>query len=303
MHDTFNEIFLFTVGKIGRGEPSRQFAAIEGLKELNNTIKEMGATNPLTDLVVDLRTRGVSPDEAFSIIPYEKGHVFLFYLEKLVGGPSVFEPFLRAYIHKFRLQSIVTDDFKGFLLEYFKDTKAKELAQIDWNKWLSTPGAPPVIPDYDRSLLLESSKLAEKWIKATDNGTSLSAEEFKALSSPQQKLFLLELIEQVDKNDGTFGPEKVAVMVDKYQLKKVINSEVRCSWLTLGLKAHFEGAIQEAVKFVSEQGRMKYLEPMYRGLFTWPKTKQLALDTFEANKPNMMKIAVEKVAAILKIKP
>lgn len=42
--------------------------------------------NPLTALVVDLS--GVDPDDAFSVVPYEKGCVFLWYLEDTVGGPG-----------------------------------------------------------------------------------------------------------------------------------------------------------------------------------------------------------------------
>jgi leukotriene-A4 hydrolase len=47
-------------------------------------IQHLGENNPLTCLVVDLK--GVSPDDAFSAIPYEKGYILLFYLEELVGG-------------------------------------------------------------------------------------------------------------------------------------------------------------------------------------------------------------------------
>lgn len=48
----------------------------------------MGPTNPLTKMVVDLK--GVHPDDAFSTVPYEKGSLFLIYLENLVGGPGKF---------------------------------------------------------------------------------------------------------------------------------------------------------------------------------------------------------------------
>lgn len=50
-------------------------------------VSTLGENSPLTKLVVDL-TGGIGPDDAFSIVPYEKGHTFLFYLEQLVGGPG-----------------------------------------------------------------------------------------------------------------------------------------------------------------------------------------------------------------------
>ena len=46
----------------------------------------LGADNPLTALMVDLT--GVDPDDAFSVVPYEKGAAFLWYLEDTVGGAS-----------------------------------------------------------------------------------------------------------------------------------------------------------------------------------------------------------------------
>lgn len=40
----------------------------------------------MTKLVTDLT--GLDPDEFFSVVPYEKGSVFLYYLEEKVGGPG-----------------------------------------------------------------------------------------------------------------------------------------------------------------------------------------------------------------------
>lgn len=47
--------------------------------------------------MVDLK--GISPDDAFSAVPYEKGHTLLFHLEELVGGAgnSIIELFLKIF--------------------------------------------------------------------------------------------------------------------------------------------------------------------------------------------------------------
>ncbi len=68
--------------------------------------------------------RGVDPDDAFSVIPYEKGSTFLWYLEELVGGGAKFEPFLRAYYTAFSYKSIDSDTFKEFFLKYFATEEA-----------------------------------------------------------------------------------------------------------------------------------------------------------------------------------
>merc|ERR1712088_111994 len=106
-------------------------------KELKYNVDIQGHDNHLTALVVNLD--GVDPDDAFSVVPYEKGSTFLWYLEDTVGGPELFEPFLRAYYEKFKYQSIDSYQFKDFFLDYFKD---KDLSGINWEQWFNAPGMP-----------------------------------------------------------------------------------------------------------------------------------------------------------------
>ena len=44
----------------------------------------LGPEHPYTKLVPNMV--GIDPDDAFSTVPYEKGHTLLYYLETLVGG-------------------------------------------------------------------------------------------------------------------------------------------------------------------------------------------------------------------------
>lgn len=53
---------------------------------------------PYTRLIPDLK--GVDPDDAFSIVPYEKGFTLLFYLETLLGGPGEDAVFFTASSQK-----------------------------------------------------------------------------------------------------------------------------------------------------------------------------------------------------------
>lgn len=148
-HFWLNEGFtVFVEGKIlGRlhGDNYRDFHAIHGLSELSDTINNQLKDEPeLTKLVVDLSNLG--PDDAFSSVPYMKGSTFLRYLEDALGGPAVFEPFLRQYLKKFQYKSILTQDFKQNLYEYFEDSKSNVLSEVDWDKWLYSEGMPIVIP-------------------------------------------------------------------------------------------------------------------------------------------------------------
>merc|ERR1712018_1090898 len=104
------------------GEPSRHFGGLNGWKDLKEEIETQGEDNPLTALVVNLD--GVDPDDAFSVVPYEKGSTFLWYLEDTVGGPAKMEPFLKFYYKKFAYKSINSNTFKETFLKFFKDNDA-----------------------------------------------------------------------------------------------------------------------------------------------------------------------------------
>ena len=53
-------------------------------------------------------------------------------------------------------------------------------------------------------------------------------------------------------------------MEKAYNFSQVKNCEIRVHYIRLGLAAKWEAAIPWAVAMVSEQGRMKYLRPLYR---------------------------------------
>ena len=74
------------------------------------------------------------------MVPYEKGSTFLWYLEDLVGGAAVFEPFLKSYYNNFAYKSIDSDQFKDFFLEKFSSLEV--VKEIDWETWLQKPGMP-----------------------------------------------------------------------------------------------------------------------------------------------------------------
>lgn len=139
------------------------FAYIGGWKTLKDAIKKYPENSPLTKLVVDLKD--TDPDDAFSSVPYEKGSCFLYYLERILGGPEVFEPFLKKYLENFKYKTVNTKEWRHFLEEYFQDKK-DILKQVEWKAWLHEPGLPPVnmIEWYDTTLSRPCAELCDRWL-------------------------------------------------------------------------------------------------------------------------------------------
>jgi len=298
-HFWLNEGFtVFTERKIkGRmeGEPSRHFSAILHWKDLEEAVmKNLGETNPLTALVPKLA--GIDPDDAFSVVPYEKGSTFLWYLEDLVGGGAVFEPFLKAYYTKFAYKSIDSEAFKSYFLEYFSSNE--EVKKIDWNTWFNSPGMPIYRPKFDDSLAKDCWELAEKWQKLDPSKELPPKQEFEAFSPDQKQEFLGTLI-----NAPPLEHSKLEAMASLYDLFNSSNVEIEFRWIRLGLKAKWEPSVAPALVLATVQGRMKFVRPLFRDVYAWPEKRQEAIDTYMAHKGEMMHVCAEMVAKDLHITP
>uniref|UniRef100_A0A3B4AV55 Leukotriene A-4 hydrolase n=1 Tax=Periophthalmus magnuspinnatus TaxID=409849 RepID=A0A3B4AV55_9GOBI len=146
------------IGRSMESEQFRQFKAMGGWKDLQDSVNTFGPNSPLTNLVPSLQD--VDPDDAFSSVPYEKGFALLYHLEELMGGPEVFMEFVKSYIQMFAYSSVTTDQWKNYLFTYFKD-KVDILNKVDWNAWMYTP----CVIMYDTTLADACIALSQKWIK------------------------------------------------------------------------------------------------------------------------------------------
>ena len=70
-----------------------------------------------------------------------KGALFLYYLEEVVGGSSKMVQFLKYYLKKYAFKPVTTEQFKSTFISFFKKTKG--INQIDWNRWLHKPADLP----------------------------------------------------------------------------------------------------------------------------------------------------------------
>lgn len=275
-------------------EPFRQFKAMGGWKDLHDSVKSMGETSVLTNLVPNLNE--VDPDDAFSCVPYEKGFALLYHLEQLLGGSDVFMGFIKAYIQRFAFNSVTTDDWKQFLYSYFED-KADVLNKVDWNAWFYTPGMPPLHLKFDSTLADACIALCHRWSKAKESDlSSFSAADIKEMSSHQLIEFLALLL-----LEDPLPLTHVQRMQAVYNFNAINNAEIRFRWLRLCLQARWDDAVPLAIKMATEQGRMKFTRPLFRDLYNFTKFCDEAVSTYKKHKPNMHPITAMLVGKDVKV--
>ncbi|KAJ1964428.1 Leucyl aminopeptidase yscIV, partial [Dipsacomyces acuminosporus] len=260
------------------GEGARQLSCVIGESDLAEAIDFYGSDSPLTSLVPKLD--GVDPDDAYSTVPYDKGAHLLYYLEQYLGGPEVFEPYMRSYITRFQGKSISTQDWKEYLFEYFAQndpSKVELLEKVDWDKWFFAPGMPPVSNSYDEQPQKVCLDLADRWLQAAASGSydQFSRNDIEGFSTMQKVIFLTRLSE-----NSPLAPGLLSKLEEVYQLTNYRNCEVRFSWLALSLKSNYMAVASAVVDMLSTQGRMKYTRPLYRLLHACPDGRELAEQTF-----------------------
>ena len=74
------------------------------------------------------------------------------------------------------------------------------------------------------------------------------------------------------------------------------NSEVRFRWLRLGVRVGIPVCAAEALRFLSEQGRMKFVRPLYRDLMARSEFRDRTMETFRINRPTMHATTAQLVA-------
>nr|POE54493.1 leukotriene a-4 hydrolase like [Quercus suber] len=275
------------------GDKYRDFSAIIGWKALEDSIARFGEDHDFTKLIPDLK--GKDPDDAFSSIPYEKGFVLLYTLEKLVGIAK-WNKFIPHYFTTFKERSVDSYEFKATLLDFFSaDADAsKQLAQVDWDTWFYAPGFPPK-PAFNTELADECYELAAKWEALNSGATTFtpSGEDIAHFTANQSVVFLEKLQSLPTPLSGTL----IDVMGKTYAYDASRNVELVSRYLTLGLRARHKPVYEATARVVGEVGRMKFVRPLYQGLLECDG--RLARATFEQHKDFYHPICREMVEKMM----
>ncbi|KAF9550410.1 Leukotriene A-4 hydrolase [Mortierella hygrophila] len=298
-HFWLNEGFTVFVERkiLGRmqGKEHAEFSAIIGHKAMVESVEIYGEDHPFTALRPCLR--GEDPDDAFSSIPYEKGFNLLYYLEKHLGGPEVFEPYVRAHVQEFAGRSINTDDWKAFLYSFMEKNHGQEkvdlLNKVDWEAWLAGTGMPPVENKFDDTLAKACNCLCKKWdhSRTVEKPTEFSPKDIEEFS-PTQKVVFLERVSELD----SLPHSHLELMDQTYGLTQVRNAEIKFRWHMICLKANYEKMYPEVAEFASTMGRMKFCRSLLRALYLAKNGAELARETFKKHRSFYHPIAATMIA-------
>jgi len=251
-----------------------------GRRELDESLERFHDKPALTKLRTQLA--GIDPDEAYSLIPYEKGYLFLCAIEAAVGR-EVFARWLRSYLETFRFGAITTEDF----VEHIEAALPGALAAANASAWLDGAGLPSSAPP------LRSARLDA--IEALAGAVPTAAQS--ANWSPTEWALYLESVPR-PASEAT-----CRALDEQYRLTASNNFDVLVPWLTLALKSSYAAVLPRVEQVLAEVGRMKYLRPLYTGLAHNAATSATAQAVLERNRAGYHPIARQMVETILREAP
>ena len=267
------------------GRATSELHAAIGRQDLEESLKRFEKTPQLTRLRNDLSN--VDPDAAYSVVPYEKGYLFLRALEEKVGR-AAFDKMLRAWLQQHRFQSVTSDDFLQTLGAELPELHVRDAAGVlsPWiAEWLDGAGLAADAPKP------ASPRLAELRALADDAGRG---------HLPPQGLAPNELLLFLQALPAATGADQCAALDRHLGLRGRRSLELRCAFLVAALRAGAPGAAAQAQHVLLETGRMKFLRPLYGALAARPETKALAAQFYAEAKGRYHPIARSVIEGLLK---
>ena len=289
---TWNDFWLnegFTVyfemrimeGLYGR-EYSEMLAklTLDGLRE---EIKELQARD--TWLKLDLAGR--NPDDGMTAIAYDKGYFFLRMLEEEIGREK-WDVFLKTYFEKFAFQSMTTEGF----VEYLKANAVIDGAAIDVDQWIYSKGLPENCPQVVTDELEKVETAAAKFLAGTKSATIKTDFETADWTTHHWNHFLRSF-------DEGLTVEQMASLDAEFEFTQSGNSEITHDWLLLVVGAKYEPGMPRLEQFLTEQGRRKFLSPLYRKLSESKEGLAIAKAIYDKARPGYHSVSRQTIDEIV----
>jgi aminopeptidase N len=199
------------------------------------------------------------PDEVFSTIPYERGSLFLVWLESLFGREA-FDAFLRGWFDDHAFKSVTTDQFLAYLDAKLLSTAPDKVTKAQLDAWIREPALPgfAVMPESDA--LAKVADVRAAWLEGRVDTAALPAD---AWAVQQWQYFL-------DTMPASITAQQLDALDAQFKLMSTRNQILASSWLRLCIAQDYRKAWPTVESYLIGVGRMRLISPLYRALAKTP---------------------------------
>jgi leukotriene-A4 hydrolase len=265
------------------GEQRASMEAVLGLKRLRDNLATLKPADQV--LAIDLRDR--DPELVFSDVPYEKGRLFLNYLDAKFGRER-FDAFLRGYFDHFAFKSITTDQFTEYLADNLLDRYPGIVSRDQVLAWENAPGIPAdaVLPVSSAFQPVDDARAA--WLAGT-----LAPKKFGLDWVTQQWIYFL------DNMPATLTAKQLGDLDKAYGFTRSENAQIEFSWLVLVVKNNYQPSYPRLEEYLKTIGRRILIEPLYTDLMKTSSGTEFAKRVYAKARPGYHPDTVKAVDAIV----
>jgi leukotriene-A4 hydrolase len=274
------------------GRAHADMLAVLAREELHEEMARLGGPDS-RDTILHVDLDGRDPDEGATRIPYEKGAALLTLLEHAFGRER-FDTFLRAYFEHFAFQSIDTAAFLEYARTHLLTTPvspsepARHVDDTTLRAWIFEPGLPSSAIEPHSALL--DTVAAEA--RTFSGGTPASNLRARGWTTQEWLHFLASL-------PPTLSHAQVADLDATFGLTARRNSEVLFAWLRIAIRHRYEPAMPAVERFLTGQGRRKFLRPLYEDLMATDWGAATARRIYATARPGYHAVATSVLDAIV----
>ncbi len=257
LNEGFTTYFENRIMESTLGRPYSEMLAQLSLQDLRSTVAELGDTSAMTCLKLDMKGR--DPDEGVSDIAYNKGALFLRHLETTVGREA-WDQFLRGWFDEHAFTSATTEQFVSYLQKKLIRGDVEFEKKLDIHAWIYHPGIPSTMPEVVSEEFKRVDGVLEKW----RDGADPTALDVKGWTTHHWLHFLKALPKDL-------SSDKMKALDDAFKFTKSGNSEILGLWLEQSIRSNYRPADAALERFLTEQGRRKFLKVLYTELVRTPE--------------------------------
>ncbi len=271
------------------GERRERMEGVLGLRSLREEMARLAPGDQV--LAIDLRDR--DPDEVFSLVPYEKGRLFLTFLDAKFGRER-FDEFLRGYFDHFAFKSISTEQFLKYLKDNLLDRVPGIVTYAEVMAWVSGPGIPPdaVLPTTDAFAVVDEARAS--WISGKIPAKKLDTHDWIA----QQWLYFLDNM-PAPGSPALLTAAQMADLDRAFGFTRTVNAEIGHSWFLLVIRNHYQPSYVRLEEYLKTIGRRKLIKPLYEELMKTPAGAAQAKRVYALARPGYHPQTVAAIDAIV----
>jgi len=283
LNEAFTVYLESRITAVVYGEQRASMERVLGLQSLRKDLARLAPKDQV--LAIDLRDR--DPDLVFSDVPYQKGRLFLSYLEAKFGRDR-FDAFLRGYFDHFAFKSITTEQFNQYLTENLLDRFPGIVTHGEVLAWEHEPGLPAgaVLPVSNAFSQVDDARSA--WLDG-----KLQPKTFGLDWVTQQWLYFL------DNMPAPLRAEQLASLDQAYGLTRSQNAEIEHSWLMLVIRNDYQPSYARLEQYLTTVGRRKLIAPLYVDLMKTPSGSAFAQRVYAKARPGYHPETVAAIDAIV----